>query len=110
MATGNALSGRWQSAINFSSATHQTVIAANANLRYSVEWIIISTDTALNISVGDTDSDTALITPFYMSANSTVAVPIPQKGVFTQTNKGIFVKASATGNVSVSAGGLALAA
>ena len=87
------------SLVSVDASSGQGILAGQASKRIFITDVIISTDTALTVSIRDGDNN-GLIPNLYMPANSIFAKSFGV-GRSTEVNKNVKVVTSGAGNVSV---------
>jgi hypothetical protein len=90
----------FESTFNSADATTAaTVRAAETDLRSYITDIVLSVGTTMAVSILDSDNN-IVVSPSYISANTTVPISLKSPIPLTEA-KGIKVKASTSGNISV---------
>ena len=78
--------------------------APGAGNKIYVDFLMISSAAALNLTFKEETSGTVIFGPIYMAANSTVSIPIPKGKSLPTANKKLMVRASGAGNITISTG------
>lgn len=87
----------------------ESLVAAVSDKSIVVDYMIINTDTALNVTVGEGETASAVTTvksgPWYLPANGFIIVPMPPGGMKLTASTALTIDASGAGNVTVFAWG-----
>ena len=87
----------------------ESLVAAVSGKSIVVDYMIINTNTALNVTVGEGKTGAAVTTvksgPWYLAANSAIIVPMPPGGMKLTAATALTIDASGAGNVTVFAWG-----
>ena len=87
----------------------ESLVAAVSGKSIVVDYMVVNTDTALNVTIGEGETTGAVTTwktpPLYLPANGFVIVPCPPGGMKLTAASALTIDASGAGNVSVYAWG-----
>ena len=83
----------------------ESLVAAVSGKSIVIDYLIINTDTALNVTIGEGETTSAVTTvksgPWYLPANGAIIVPMPPGGLKLTAATALTVDASAAGNVTI---------
>ena len=89
------------------SGTEEIIAAPGAGISHNIEHIVISSDSAISITIGEGETagavTTALIGPVTFAAGQTIAFPFVGRtqGLKLTANESLTVDASGAGNICV---------
>ncbi len=89
------------------SGTEEIIAAPGAGISHNIEYLVISTDSAISITIGEGETagavTTALIGPVTFAAGQSIEFPFVgrSQGIRMTANESLTVDASGVGNICV---------